>query len=707
MAETPKILEKDTLRQAYPKLNMMVDSVNDFQNQLNSIVVEGDSSVEAAQARQDEWGKAFPTLKDRIDDINLEVANRGFNIKWLGAVGDGITDDTAIFQSFVDNVAYPKKLYVPKGVYVVNGLAVTRNLEIEGEEGAVLLAKTTTNGHTKTIFTAAGLDYLTVRNVEFDGNSTADTSFSERENMMKITSVKRVRFEDCEFHNHTSGEGGPLPTLLWSRDYIMSVIHNCDEVVIKHCEMHDNYDEQFLISSEDFRTVVDIQHNKAHTNSNSLALFILVNLKKGYVANNECVDNNRTFVNVLTSNVVIENNIVKNTTSRGIATEYLNIARSSNIVIRNNTLINCAQGAINLCGDNIIVEGNYIENCPGGIQISGQAFKDDRSADLALNPAAPLTPQNYNNIAVRNNTFVDIYGTGGFANAVRLRPELYIDSSNAYIYKKVQNVEITGNVLRKDTKAYSVATAVHVLRGENVFIANNTFEDTETYTFEFHISGHHFVIEKNKIKCGASSLFLFYFGSFLSSGKATYGLDFLSENITFRNNMITRNPVRCLIGVNGDPGMIKDFRILDNDSLFTKVTDYGGQFYNAPLTRRNYFFNSSAEVPSRVNLYEGDIINFTPTSGSPQYQIVKTSGTTGLLSSTTATTTSGSNTITVNDSSGLAVGNRIEITSISYTGWIIAKDGTSLTVSPAVNTATTGAAVGMKRPDLLNGPVLP
>jgi hypothetical protein len=52
-------------------------------------------------------------------------------------------------------------------------------------------------------------------------------------------------------------------------------------------------------------------------------------------------------------------------------------------------------------------------------------------------------------------------------------------------------------------------------------------------------------------------------------------------------------------------------------------------------------------------------------------------------------------------------GNRIEITSINYTGWIIAKNGTSLTVSPSVNTSTTGAAVGMKRPDLLDGPVLP
>lgn len=41
---------------------------NSTQKQLNEIVINGDSSVEAAQARLDAENKAFPTLKERIDN---------------------------------------------------------------------------------------------------------------------------------------------------------------------------------------------------------------------------------------------------------------------------------------------------------------------------------------------------------------------------------------------------------------------------------------------------------------------------------------------------------------------------------------------------------------------------------------------------------------------------------------------------------------
>ena len=46
---------------------------NNLQSQLDQIVVSGDSSVEAAQARVDESGKTYPTLKKRLDDKEQEV----------------------------------------------------------------------------------------------------------------------------------------------------------------------------------------------------------------------------------------------------------------------------------------------------------------------------------------------------------------------------------------------------------------------------------------------------------------------------------------------------------------------------------------------------------------------------------------------------------------------------------------------------------
>src|SRR5690606_12193206 len=88
MADAPKINPTDTLRESYPKLNQAIDNANEAlrnseealstanqalansentQEQLDQIVIEGDSSVEAAQARVDADGNVFTTLKERLD----------------------------------------------------------------------------------------------------------------------------------------------------------------------------------------------------------------------------------------------------------------------------------------------------------------------------------------------------------------------------------------------------------------------------------------------------------------------------------------------------------------------------------------------------------------------------------------------------------------------------------------------------------------
>src|SRR5690625_2259274 len=83
------INKTDTLNEGREKLNAAIDGANaadvtskaadtkatqalanseSTQTQLDTIVIDGDSSVEAAQARVDEKGDPHPTLKARIDD---------------------------------------------------------------------------------------------------------------------------------------------------------------------------------------------------------------------------------------------------------------------------------------------------------------------------------------------------------------------------------------------------------------------------------------------------------------------------------------------------------------------------------------------------------------------------------------------------------------------------------------------------------------
>ena len=52
------------------------EQVDNIQSQVNQLVVEGDSSVEAAQARVDSEGNTYSTLKERLDDKETEFSSQ-------------------------------------------------------------------------------------------------------------------------------------------------------------------------------------------------------------------------------------------------------------------------------------------------------------------------------------------------------------------------------------------------------------------------------------------------------------------------------------------------------------------------------------------------------------------------------------------------------------------------------------------------------
>lgn len=70
------IQRTDTLNDGREKLNTAIELLDGFQGQLDTIVVEGDSSVEAAQARIDPEGKTYATLKKRLDAEHTTVTSQ-------------------------------------------------------------------------------------------------------------------------------------------------------------------------------------------------------------------------------------------------------------------------------------------------------------------------------------------------------------------------------------------------------------------------------------------------------------------------------------------------------------------------------------------------------------------------------------------------------------------------------------------------------
>jgi hypothetical protein len=118
------------------------------------------------------------TLETRAADV--------VNVKDYGAVGDGVTDDTAAIQAAIDSLGstYGGRVFLPTGIYLTSSvIQITRkNVELAGvPDGSVIINAS----HTGDIIIAgdtyspgAGDTDFTARNLNLTGNGTARDGIS-------------------------------------------------------------------------------------------------------------------------------------------------------------------------------------------------------------------------------------------------------------------------------------------------------------------------------------------------------------------------------------------------------------------------------------------------------------------------------------------------------------------------------------------------
>lgn len=106
-----------------------------------------------------------------------------------------------------------------------------------------------------------------------------------------------------------------------------------------------------------------------------------------------------------------------------------------------------------------------------------------------------------------------------------------------------------------------------------------------------------------------------------------------------------------------------------------------------------------SSLPTSGNYQLGQLIWKTaPAAGGKIGWVCTSTGTFGTLAGVTADTTNGSTAITVNTSSGLAIGNLVTIAGVSGQKTITAINGTSITINTAADASVTGAAVAFVAP---------
>lgn len=115
--------------------------VNDNKGIIESIDPGGKILSELIDFRHsDMLSKTFDTAKLRGDFYDQEFANRGVNVKWYGAVGDGVTDDTEAIQDVINKY---ENVYIPSGTYLISTLLIDKKTFVHGagQDTTVLKSK--------------------------------------------------------------------------------------------------------------------------------------------------------------------------------------------------------------------------------------------------------------------------------------------------------------------------------------------------------------------------------------------------------------------------------------------------------------------------------------------------------------------------------------------------------------------------------------
>lgn len=125
------------------------------------------------------------------------------NVKWFGAVGDGVTDDTAALQTALNNSSL-KRLYLPTGNYKTSASLVMQNyVQLYGDgvssmilspvlasAGALLLG-----GHNQ--ISAIGKTGWSIRDIAFDNSGM--TAFTEAVRCIWSLNSDNYKVRDCTF----------------------------------------------------------------------------------------------------------------------------------------------------------------------------------------------------------------------------------------------------------------------------------------------------------------------------------------------------------------------------------------------------------------------------------------------------------------------------------------------------------------------------
>ena len=430
------------------------------QSQFNQVVIDGDSSVEAAQARVDASGHANPTLKARLDKEHNEVTaqlaqtERVFDVLKMSQTEDIPSE----MQTLINKATQEKyrKFILPHGV-----LNVTNQ------------------------------SYNIPSNLSVIGNNTTLLSDGVRENPLFIVDGENITIEGIEFDFSQLDLGGEQTVpqsqsaiVLDGDTFNISIKNNTFKRgyagVWVHPQSRGEHRE-LLISDNVFTQLNHYVHlgiNSADT-TNRVDKIVDVKILNNYMGDG--------YAN-----------------SDGVKT----IQNVKNVLIQGNTIENMKRDAIDLytSGENVVIIGNILRNN----EQNGIDIKD------RLDTTFPTEFHGYNrNMVISNNIIEDnvVYGVGiasGGVYGISVTDNIFRGNITRAISVHGRHIVISKNqIFNNNHIPNDVSGAIHLYKGVDVatehvtitdnLIFNNGVADNECYGLKIASECNHIIVSGNVI----------------------------------------------------------------------------------------------------------------------------------------------------------------------------------------------------------------